>query len=87
MTKPWKKIIADARKRKYFTGTERRRASLWPSCACGQLDKRIPRLSGAAPIDNRLYKLGISFSMAVDTNDFRMAESSSSKLLSAPPCS
>jgi hypothetical protein len=36
-------------------------ASDWPTCACGQLCKAVPRYMNGRPKDYELYELGIDF--------------------------
>lgn len=38
-----------------------RRAHEWPTCACGQLCKRLPRSEKGVPLDDITYELGVSF--------------------------
>lgn len=72
MTQPyWHQVIAEARERekrglKPFFKRNIYEASQWPTCACGKIDPRIPRLViSAAPKDQRLRELGNDFSGCV----------------------
>lgn len=40
-------------------------AGRWPTCACGELCKRLPRDKDKCPKDNRLRTLGQDFCLAV----------------------
>jgi len=48
------------------------KAGRWPSCACGNLCKTIPRREGS-PLDTRLYILGNKFSDFVKQGFYEMA--------------
>jgi hypothetical protein len=66
----WPHVIRQAAQRKKqrkpaFTSKQKRLAKAWLSCACGKLDKRIPKELDGAPKDCRLFSLGIDFAMAV----------------------
>ena len=37
----------------------------WPTCACGQLDERIPHCSDGEPLDDDLFHFGEKFYAAV----------------------
>lgn len=78
----WHKAIEDARKFGYFTSFAKQKSESWVSCACGELDERIPRGRSfgdreikAAPKDNILYHLGSDFMVEVCDNNFDAAES------------
>lgn len=71
-----------------------RRAGNWPTCACGELCKRLPRrnddysMSIGAPRDHTLYDLGLKFSGVVATEQwaralaiFRQIETRTAELL------
>lgn len=74
--KPWRKRIAEARKRGGFTRRDKQAAHNWPTCACGQLDVAIPRYrdGDGEPSDYVLSSLGCDFASAVEDNRFRDAE-------------
>lgn len=67
----WGKKIIAIEARGNSTREDIRLATGWQTCACGKQDSRIPREQGEekAPLDNRLYELGIQFCGAVDSND------------------
>lgn len=46
----------------------------WPTCACGQLCRKLPRTPGGRPVDFILGNLGIDFSKAVDCKEWETAE-------------
>lgn len=78
----WHKAIEDARKFGYFTSFAKQKSESWVSCACGELDERIPRgrnfmgreIEGA-PKDDTLYHLGAEFMAHVNGDNFDAAES------------
>jgi hypothetical protein len=41
----------------------------WPTCACGQLCKSLPRGQGNMPEDDVLYELGIQFADVMEEYD------------------
>ena len=72
----WGKLIIPAEKRGEFTGFDKyKRCEMWDLCACGKLDKRIPRTKGVTeqPIDSKLYKKGMHFSNMVYGDNFTKA--------------
>lgn len=48
-------------------------ASHWPTCACGQLCKNLPREVDGAPLDARLRRLGFLFMDAVESEIWKDA--------------
>ena len=44
-------------------------AAGWPTCACGQLCKALPKRAGGAPADMELYHYGCNFVTAVNFAD------------------
>lgn len=69
----WGKRILAAKKRGEFTSKDIEDAADWPTCACGKLDKDIPRAEWGAPIDQELESLGCDFADAVDSDNFKNA--------------
>ena len=49
------------------------RAGDWPTCACGQLCKALPRRQGGEPEDLQLFKAGCEFAYCIDDNNWRKA--------------
>lgn len=49
------------------------RASIWVTCACGNLCSIIPRYSTGRPKDKELELLGNDFADAVEGNHFNLA--------------
>jgi len=45
----------------------------WPTCACGQLCKRLPRTNIGSPQDDLLFTLGSVFSVDVESRKWRGA--------------
>ena len=90
MSKPyWTLTLERARKRvavgEYaFTRQERHLASQWVTCACGQLDSRIPLRDPdepeCGPKDNELARLGVQFSLEVGRHDIDAAELTLAKI-------
>ncbi len=71
----WGRVIIHAERRGEFTPGEVAHASSWVTCACGKLDKDIPRWGGegadgynARPKDMALVNLGELFYQAVTTD-------------------
>src|SRR5688572_6752027 len=68
----WWAVIETARERqkagaKPFTSQEVIRASSWVTCACGEQDDGIERMSDTGePTDKRLLNLGLDFWTCVD---------------------
>lgn len=67
-----------------------RLAGNWPTCACGQLCKALPREHGGYPVNYGLYQLGIDFSFKIDKRQWPSAlsiflkiEARTAKLLKA----
>lgn len=50
-----------------------RKAGNWPTCACGQLCKRLSRESNGMPVDTILFRSGGHFFLAVRNHDWRKA--------------
>ena len=75
----WGKIIIAAEKRERFTDVSKRQSQDWTVCACGELDKKIPRrytsayVEANAPIDRQLFSLGVTFMTAVENDKFTLA--------------
>lgn len=55
------RIIAAERTGEGFDGADRCLALGWTTCACGELDPRIPRAEDGSPVDEELMILGILF--------------------------
>lgn len=62
----------------------------WPTCACGQLCKQLPRDDAGRPLDHKLDRLGSRFFNAVGTKHweeairtFQQIEARTEKLLGA----
>lgn len=68
----WGKRIIKAEQKGSFTSKDKDDASNWMSCACGKLDKRIPRTRVAcrAPDDSKLTASGYKFSDSINHNEF-----------------
>lgn len=49
------------------------RASHWPTCACGQLCARLPRMVYGAPMDFTLRVLGVEFYDYIGDNEWDCA--------------
>lgn len=49
------------------------RAGAWPTCACGALCAQIPKYENGVPLDSRLVRLGIAFSIEVSSRNWRKA--------------
>jgi hypothetical protein len=49
------------------------RARTWPTCACGQLCKALPRREDGKPVDFDLQNLGIRFCMAIGSTNYEWA--------------
>lgn len=64
----WGARIIRAEAEGHFTETDAADASLWPQCACGKADPRIPRSPRGSPDDFVLYEFGNGFGFAVDAN-------------------
>lgn len=67
----------------YYSGLHlnlSRLARDWPSCACGQLCKQLPRFDGGAPHDTDLNREGVSFSGYVNAADWLSALKSFKKI-------
>ena len=45
----------------------------WPTCACGQLCKRLNKDANGGPADDKLESLGINFQIAVENGDWERA--------------
>lgn len=84
MSKPakfnWLTTLRRLAKRKTpITGREhgalKRRSGAWPTCACGQLCRRLPRgiLGIGNPTDGELFWLGIGFNAQVKTRQWKEA--------------
>lgn len=80
----WGRRILAAEKRGRFTEDDERKANMWPSCACGKQDPRIPRYIGEfghdegiyqpdEPRDRELRLAGVKFGIAVSRNNFPAA--------------
>lgn len=50
-----------------------RRASNWPTCACGQLCKHIPRGVNSSPLDFKLEYLGREFYQYIEAKNYKRA--------------
>lgn len=48
-------------------------AGHWPTCACGQLCKALPRRQGGGPLDRTLFLRGVGFSSAVGSGRWSRA--------------
>lgn len=48
-------------------------AGMWPTCACGQLCKVLPRTGIGAPVDQLLGQLGINFFQLVKAENWHAA--------------
>lgn len=58
----WGKRIIAAEENGRFKRSDRKKSSNWVTCACGELDERIPRRElGYAPLDHGLRDLGSDF--------------------------
>lgn len=51
----------------------RRGADMWPTCACGQLCKSLPRAPDGRPLDDILLNLGLHFLSAIKDRDWKSA--------------
>jgi hypothetical protein len=77
--KYWGRRIIAAEKNRGFSKTDRDLAYEFETCACGKLDRRIPRHFGRlgymeySPKDKQLFNLGINFEKAVKENKFIIA--------------
>lgn len=77
----WRKRIAAAKKRGYFTDYDGSLAGDWKSCAVGEARKvfggqRPGLLSGSlwfAPIDEKYHDLGTRFDLAIIEDNFDLA--------------
>ena len=49
------------------------RAASWPTCACGQLCKDLPRTDSGVPVDHQLAVLGYYFAAAVKDRHWKLA--------------
>lgn len=49
------------------------RASGWPTCACGQLCKKLPRSETGLPTDELLRDYGTSFTMHIGRQNWQAA--------------
>jgi len=78
--KYWNIVIKRARRRLAdgkapFSATAVKRASNWPTCACGTADARIPRSEvSARPRDERLVVLGLDFMGAIRDANHHLEE-------------
>ena len=66
----WGNRIIRAEKRGYFSEHDEDLAHGWTTCACGKLDKRIPRDDDGEPKDGILSNMGDKFNCAVRGNFF-----------------
>ncbi len=57
----------------YLSAELRQLAMDWPTCACGQLCKVLPRLEGGAPEDYRLADWGSEFAGAISGHQWQRA--------------
>ena len=74
----WGKQILAADKRGYATKKDKELAEDWPTCACGKLDKRLPRDADGAPCDSMLRYWGGDFA---DCFTFRFDMTRAAELL------
>ena len=65
----WGRRIIAAEKRGKFTADDVGRSEGWVTCACGRLNKRIPRNHFDQPIDSALYWMGLRFRLDSVTDD------------------
>lgn len=49
-------------------------ANQWPTCACGELCKSLPRGTLGEPRDEELYRLGMQFIYAIDDRYWESAK-------------
>ena len=72
----WGKKILAAENRGWFTGSNKKQARSWITCACGRLDSRIPRnqflyhYNAGAPSDDQLRDTGRRFYHHILENNF-----------------
>lgn len=66
-------------------------AAQWPTCACGQLCKQIPRKASGEPTDAELFDLGVCFVRRIDSRKwsealktFRAIEARTTLILNSP---
>ena len=76
----WDLRIRAAEARGSFTEDDRRRATDWVTCACGQQDPRIPRYESGGPVDEQLDTFGLDFAMAVRADNMAGARSLLAKI-------
>ncbi len=75
----WWDRIERAKKRGWFTDSDKERSMSWISCACGSVDRRIHRFPvdycgfygedrAGAPTDHLLWNFGLEFMDAVEAD-------------------
>ena len=65
----WGKRIISAEKRGYFIKNDRDASRVWVTCACGKLEG-IERDIEGVPVDDKLRKLGLTFSVLIYDDNF-----------------
>lgn len=72
----WHQRIEAARERGEFTAEDKALAFDYTTCACGEIDPRIPRMPSGEPADEGLANLGADFYADVFVNRFEDASTS-----------